>query len=115
MRVSPLKVGTIPRLELSSALLGAQLYFAVIKVARCNINRQIYWTDSSVVLGLSKTPNKTKTFVANRASVIIELTDLSIWRHVPTRENPADFLAIGPIPFGSRGIGPIDLINCELW
>lgn len=106
-RVAPLKASTIPRLELCAAVVGAQLTSSVTQALRCTINRHIFWTDSSVVLGWLKTPNKTKTFVANREAAIGELTDYASWRHVPTTENPADLL--------SRGIDPQNVADCAIW
>lgn len=106
-RVAPLKSTTIPRLELCACLLGAQLGSSVEEALRCKIDRRFYWTDSSVVLGWLKSPHKTKTFVANRIAAIGELTDTSMWKHVPTADNPADF--------ASRGTDPQNLKACFLW
>lgn len=45
--------------------------------------------------------------MANRTSQIQELTAPSIWRYVPTLENPVDC--------ASRGLFPSDLVNHSLW
>ncbi|GFW34669.1 integrase catalytic domain-containing protein [Trichonephila clavipes] len=52
-------------------------------------------------------PRKWKTFVANRTSEIIEVLSTKHWRHVPSKENPADI--------ASRGIDPKCLPDCKLW
>ncbi|GFU35048.1 DUF1758 domain-containing protein [Trichonephila clavipes] len=66
------------------------------------------WTDSKIVLSwLSGHPRQWKTFVANRTSEIIEVLPTKHWRHVPSKENPADI--------ASRGIDPKCLPDCKLW
>ncbi|GFU73232.1 histone-lysine N-methyltransferase SETMAR [Trichonephila clavipes] len=64
--------------------------------------------DSKIVLSwLSSHPRKWKTFVANRISEIMEVLPTKHWRHVHSKENPADI--------ASRGIYPKCLPNCMLW
>lgn len=109
-RVAPIKASTIARLELNGALLAAQLSHAVTQALRCPITRHIHWTDSTIVLGWLKfktTTSKLKIFVANRVAEILELTDLSSWRHVPTALNPADLV--------SRGVDPKAVNEIKLW
>ncbi|XP_058816087.1 uncharacterized protein LOC131679391 [Topomyia yanbarensis] len=54
------------------------------------------WTDSSIVLNwISATPSTWKTFVANRVAEIQELTSHAVWNHVPSEDNPADFVSRG--------------------
>ncbi|CAG4958843.1 unnamed protein product [Colias eurytheme] len=107
-RVAPIKTLTIPRLELSAALLGARLVAKVSEALRCPINKKLFWSDSTVTLGWIKTQTKNlKTFVCNRVNEIHELTDRDSWRHVPTNLNPADM--------ASRGVDPGYLINCSMW
>lgn len=106
-RIAPLKATTIPRLELCSALLGAQLSSSVTQALRCKITRHVYWSDSKVTLGWIKSACKAKTFVANRVAAITDLSDPEDWRHVPTAENPADLC--------SRGVDPQDVSKTDIW
>ncbi|KAJ0169350.1 hypothetical protein K1T71_015234 [Dendrolimus kikuchii] len=107
-RVSPLKILTIPRLELCGALLGAQLSQKVLDSVRCPIDRKVIWTDSTIVLGWIKAqPTLLKAFVANRVIMINELTQGFSWRHVPGDLNPADL--------ASRGVDPLLLQAHPLW
>lgn len=107
-RVAPVKPTTIPRLELCAAVLGAQLASAVSKTLRCQIAQSYYWTDSSIVLAWLKTSYcKLNIFVSNRVASILELTENSEWRHVPTSLNPADY--------ASRGVEACRLSNLDAW
>lgn len=66
------------------------------------------WTDSTVTLAwLRKSPAVWKTFVANRVAEVQTLLPTTPWRHVPTKDNPADC--------ASRGILPSELANHPLW
>nr|XP_037876794.1 uncharacterized protein LOC119630680 isoform X1 [Bombyx mori]XP_037876795.1 uncharacterized protein LOC119630680 isoform X1 [Bombyx mori] len=107
-RVASVKPTTIPRLELCACLLGAQLADAVVHALRCVIARKVYWTDSSIALAwLGARYDKLKTFVANRVAMILELTNDSEWRHVPTHLNPADL--------ASRGVDTIKNDTLDIW
>ncbi|XP_075158064.1 uncharacterized protein LOC142231336 [Haematobia irritans] len=106
-RVAPLKVLTIPKLELSAALLLAELLDDVSstlgKGYECHC-----WSDSMVVLSwLREESSNYNIFVSNRVSRIQNLTKNMMWHHVPTAKNPADIL--------SRGSTPEELVKCNLW
>ncbi|KFM63798.1 hypothetical protein X975_18993, partial [Stegodyphus mimosarum] len=106
-RVSPIKRGSIPRLELWAAVLLAKLMNRVISALKLNINNVFLWSDSMTVLSwLQKEPCCMKTFVANRVAVVQEMTDVRQW-HVPSGENPADII--------SMGLDFIKLVQSELW
>ncbi|XP_053949452.1 uncharacterized protein LOC128857733 [Anastrepha ludens] len=106
-RVSPLKSLTIPKLELSAALLLAELV-APISLDFPHSHTVHCWSDSMVTLSwLREQPTNFNIFVSNRVSQIQTLTKGMTWHHVPTSLNPADIL--------SRGCTPKELLNSELW
>ncbi|XP_049878082.1 uncharacterized protein LOC126375229 [Pectinophora gossypiella] len=109
-KVSPIKPTTMPRLELCAALLAARLSKSVLDSLRYRPGRIVHWCDSSIVLAWINNDlklNKLKSFVANRISEILENTEQSSWRYVPTASNPADLI--------SRGVDACNLVPMDLW
>ena len=107
-RVAPTEFRSTARLELSGAVLVANLMETVEKALTLPISKRICWTDSTIVLHwLMKSPASLQIFVANRVSEIQEKTKQMFWRHIRTHLNPADYI--------SRGLSPAELINCMLW
>nr|XP_055033861.1 uncharacterized protein LOC129422150 [Misgurnus anguillicaudatus] len=95
-RVAPKRQISIPRLELCAALTGAQLSKLLQTELTLPLTSTILWSDSTTVLSwLHSSSCRYKVFVANRVTEILELTDLSSWRYVPSGQNPADDITRG--------------------
>ena len=107
-RVAPLQGSTIPRLELTAALLAAQIDFKLREELDVELQPSIFWTDSTTVLKyLNNERARYHTFVANRVRLIRELTSVLAWRYVDTASNPADL--------ASRGMKVDDFLSSDLW
>jgi len=99
---------TIPRLELSGALILARLFREVRAILTFLPEKIVFWSDSTIVLHwLKKSPDVLKIFEAVRVREIQEITGNSQWRHVRSEHNPADAL--------SRSQLPQEFLNSETW
>ncbi|GFT81616.1 uncharacterized protein TNCV_3674401 [Trichonephila clavipes] len=98
----------IPRLELSAALLLSRLVKKVVPILQLSIHKIWMWTDSTIALAWIKTePHKLKTFVSNRVAEIQALSKDYHWKHVSSKNNPADLI--------SRGCNVDELLKNEMW
>ena len=95
-RVAPMKMLSIPKLELQAALLASRLKDDIEKALTLSISKVFTWTDSTTVLQWLNSTSKQPVFVANRVAEILESTSIDQWFHVLSGDNHADT--------GTRGI-----------
>ena len=109
-RLAPLKAITIPRLELSAAVLATRLDRIIreeIEFGMPTIS-STFWTDSTCVLRyISNKEKRFQVFVANRITKILEQSQESQWRYVNTALNPADE--------ASRGLSISSFLDDHRW
>ena len=102
-RLAPIKPVTIPRLELSAAVIATRLDRISRNELTLPITESFFWTDSTCVLRYIENQDKRfQTFVANRVATIHDASSPSQWKYVNTQDNPADD--------SSRGVPP-DLLQ----
>ncbi|XP_037873734.1 uncharacterized protein LOC119630005 [Bombyx mori] len=90
-KVAPLKLTSIPRLELQAATLEARLAEAVIAEHDRKPDSKTFWTDSKTVLTWIRTGSRSyKPYVAHRLAAIEDSSTVNEWRWVPTKHNLAD-------------------------
>ncbi|XP_049300541.1 uncharacterized protein LOC125774305 [Anopheles funestus] len=90
-RVAPLKLLSIPRLELQAAVIGARFADHIAKTHRLRTSKRVFWTDSRNVVSWIRSDHRRYTpFVAFRVSELLELTSVNDWRWLSTKVNVAD-------------------------
>ena len=109
---------TIPRKELVSAHMAVNLLDNVCDALDgFPVSSLVGWLDSSVALHWIRGRGEYKLFVANRVNKILEHEDVT-WRHVPSKENPADIASRGGLIDEGNQLwwnGPNWLSNPEEW
>ena len=107
-RVTPLKLVTVPRLELVAAVTAVKITEFLKAELKIEGLETFFWTDSKVVIGyVSNDSKRFHLFVANRVQYIRDHTSPEQWSYVETQLNPADMT--------SRGLRSADLVDNELW
>ncbi|XP_071963870.1 uncharacterized protein [Antedon mediterranea] len=107
-RLAPLKTMTIPRMELSAAVVSTRLDKMIKQELQTPIDSCTFWTDSTCVLRyLENKETRFQTFVANRVTTILDQSDASQWRFVDGLHNPADE--------ASRGMTVNELLINQHW
>ena len=107
-RLAPMKVISIPRLELSAAALAVKVDESLLNELQIPLGKSTFWTDSMLVLQYINNHHKRfKVFVANRVADIQRRTESNQWKYVPSAENPADDI--------SRGMSAKELVDNSRW
>ncbi|VDI18897.1 Hypothetical predicted protein [Mytilus galloprovincialis] len=107
-RVTPRRLLTIPRLELSAAIVSIRISQLLKQELQYENITEWFWTDSNIVLGYIANDNRRfHIFVANRVQQIREHSSPTQWKYVDTNENPADV--------ASRGASANDLVKNSNW
>ncbi|XP_015747609.1 PREDICTED: uncharacterized protein LOC107327381 [Acropora digitifera] len=107
-RLAPIREISIPRLELTAAVISVKLSHVIRDELDLTVNKVIYWTDSTSVLKCIK--NETKrfhTFESNRLTIIHDGSTPQQWRYVNREDNPADD--------GSKGLKLDVLTKNDRW
>lgn len=108
-RVTPLKPITIPRLELTAAVVSVRVSIMLEKELHIKDMKHVFWTDSKVVLSyIFNEARRFHVFVGNRVQFIREHSSPQQWKYVDTKSNPADY--------ASRGVHISNLVcNSDWW
>ena len=107
-RVAPLKPMSTPRRELTAAVISVNVSSMLSRELKYEDPVQVFYTDSSVVLGYVRNEAKRfHTYVGNRVHHIRDRSEPQQWHYVASMINPADI--------ASRGTTPKQLSEHESW
>ena len=107
-RVAPLKLVSIPRLELTAAVISVNVAQELSREIDLDVDATVYYSDSTVVLGyIQNEDRRFHVYVGNRAQTIRAKTLPESWHHVKSKDNPADI--------ASRSATPKELLNTPSW
>ena len=95
-------------MELAAAVLAVRVDKMLRMELKLPLDSSVFWTDSTTVLKyINNETKRFQTFVANRVSCIRDATNVSQWKYVNTKENPADA--------ASRGLTADRFLSCKKW
>ena len=108
-RVAPIKIITLPQLELTSASIAARLakYLIDIFGSICKIANVVMFSDSQIALSWIVNQNSNKSYVTQRVESIHKLVPKASWHYVKSADNPADYL--------TRGLTSREFLKCDAW
>lgn len=95
-------------MELIASVIAVKMERNMTTELQMSLLDSVFWTDNTTVLRyIHSESQRFKTFVANRVSKIREASNVSQWRHVGTKLNPADYK--------SRGLNAVVFLKCNYW
>ena len=107
-RVAPIKPISIPRLELTAAVVSVNVTRMLKSELDVDNVQCYYYTDSEIVIGyINNDARRFHVYVGNRVQHIRDRSSPEEWFHVPGKENPADE--------ASRGLRAKELIQSKRW
>ena len=107
-RVAPLRSITIPRLELTAAVVSTRVSLSLKQELDYQDIIEVFWTDSQVVIGYIHNESKRfHTFAANSVQEIRNHTKPEQWHYIASESNPVDA--------ASRGLTARQLVQDSSW
>ena len=107
-RLAPKSEESVPRLELMAAVEAVKMEIVLKNELGLPLHPSIFWSDSAIVLqSLQNDHKRFPLFVSRRLAFISKNTCVENWKHVPTKQNPADFV--------SRGAAADMLVKSNSW
>ena len=107
-RVPPLRPISIPRMELTAAIISVNVSSLLVKELDYENIQEVFHTDSAAVLGyINNDVRRFHKYVGNRVQHIRDHSKPEQWCHVPGKENPADE--------ASRGLSAKQLTENTRW
>ena len=107
-RLAPKSVESVPCLELMAAVEAVKMEIVLKNELGLPLCPSTFWSDSAIVLQSFQNDHKRfPLFVSRRLVLISRNTCVKNWKHVPTKQNPADFV--------SREATAVMLIKSNSW
>jgi len=96
VKIAPIKSVSIPRLDLTVAVLAVRLDELTRKELELLSNSSYFWVDSTAVLYCIRNISKRfSVFTTNRLATFEKHTKINQWYHVPSKLNPVDAASRG--------------------
>ncbi|KAK3718426.1 hypothetical protein QZH41_004009 [Actinostola sp. cb2023] len=107
-RVAPLRAISIPRLELTAAVVSVNVASMLKRELDVENTKCLYYTDSEIVMGyINNDARRFHVYVGNRVQHIRDRSTPNMWHHVAGKNNPADE--------ASRGLTTKELMESNRW
>ena len=91
----------------SSHIINQDVQTLIIEL-QFGITKEVFWTDSQVVLSYIKNQTRHFTnFVTNQIQTVKDPSEVAQWQYVPSKSNPADY--------GSRGLDGTCIAKVKMW